>query len=44
MIAHCDICGKYFDTDYEIGDEINGVCFCEDCRIKNIGEKNNEDD
>ena len=44
MILHCDICGKFFDTDYEIGDEVNGVCFCENCAEINNKEKENEND
>lgn len=31
MIVKCDICGKYFDTDTEIGDVIDNTTYCEDC-------------
>ena len=39
MIAHCDICGKMFDTDCEIGEEKDGLTFCEECAFLNSEEE-----
>ncbi len=44
MIVRCDFCGKIFDTDYEDGTVINGLTCCEDCKLKEKGENENEDD
>lgn len=34
MICMCDICGRFFDTDYEEGTIDGGVTYCERCAIE----------
>lgn len=35
MICICDICGKFFDTDEEMGTIEDGITYCENCAVDN---------
>ena len=38
MICICDICGRTFDTDYNVGTMVDGVTYCEECALESFGE------
>ena len=42
MIEHCDICGKFFDSDYEVGTYKNGLTYCEDCSTEKLEKLRDE--
>lgn len=33
MISRCDVCGKIFDTDVEVGTVKDGTTYCESCAV-----------